>query len=145
MTDTTHDDDDDVCTGCYGSGYDGNREETCHCVPVQTHAHDTTHDDLAKQLRDRIEELEAKLAQMQRTLDWTEERAKDYKDGREMMGHKWAKAEEGRRKAIEAMERAVFLWEQPHYGDDDTLIDHGSEAIDILRTTLADLKETPHD
>jgi hypothetical protein len=95
--------------------------------------------------RDRIEELEAKLAQMQRTLDWTEERAKDYKDGREMMGHKWAKAEEGRRKAIEAMERAVFLWEQPHYGDDDTLIDHGSEAIDILRTTLADLKETPHD
>jgi uncharacterized Zn finger protein (UPF0148 family) len=84
--------------------------------------------------------LEAKLAQMQRTLDWTEERAKDYRYGREMMGHKWAKAEEDRTKAIEAMKRAVFLWEQPHYGDNDTIIDHGSEAIDTLRATLAELK-----
>jgi hypothetical protein len=99
----------------------------------------------APEAADRIEELEAKLAQMQRTLDWTEERAKAYRDGREMMGHKWAKAEEGRRKAIEAMERAVFLWEQPHYGDNDTIIDHGSEAIDTLRAIFAEIKGESHD
>jgi hypothetical protein len=98
------------------------------------------HGDLHEKAADRIEELEAKLAQMQRTLDWTEERAKAYRDGREMMGHMWAKAEEARRKAIEGMERAVFLWEQPHYGDNDTIIDHGSEAIDTLRTILAEIK-----
>jgi hypothetical protein len=83
---------------------------------------------------------EAKLAQMQRTLDWTEDRAKGYKDGREMMGRLWSAAEEDCRKALDTMERAIFVWEQPHYGDNDTIIDHGSEAIDMLRTTLAELK-----
>jgi hypothetical protein len=78
---------------------------------------------------------------MQRTLDWTEDRAKGYKDGREMMGRLWSAAEEDCRKALDTMERAIFVWEQPHYGEDyDTIIDHGSEAIDMLRTTLAELK-----
>jgi hypothetical protein len=131
MTDTTHDDlATEIASGALGIDWQ-DTESAARRV--------------AKHAADRIAKLEDQLAQMQRTLDWTEERAKDYKDGREMMGHMWAKAEEGRTKAIEAMKRAVFLWEQPHYGDDDTLIDHGSEAIDILRTTLADLKETPHD
>ena len=26
--------DDETCTGCYGSGYDGNREARCHCQPA---------------------------------------------------------------------------------------------------------------
>ena len=26
--------DDETCTGCYGTGYDGNREGRCHCQPA---------------------------------------------------------------------------------------------------------------
>ena len=30
--------DDEVCTGCHGSGYDGNREARCHCQPEGSEA-----------------------------------------------------------------------------------------------------------
>jgi hypothetical protein len=138
MTDTTHD---DLVRSKAARKLNEVHRQVCfengnHALEVDTPY------SLGADALQRIAKLEAKLATIQRTLDWTEDRAKDYRYGREMMGHKWAKAEEGRTKAIEAMKRAVFLWEQPHYGDNDTIIDHGSEAIDTLRTTLADLERT---
>lgn len=32
--------DDEICTGCYGTGYDGNREDRCHCQPPLAKAAD---------------------------------------------------------------------------------------------------------
>ena len=42
-------------------------------------------------------------------------------------------------KAVRTMREAVMAWEQPHYGNMDTALDHGSEAIDLLRATLAEI------
>jgi hypothetical protein len=43
-------------------------------------------------------------------------------------------------KAVRTMREAVTTWEQPHYGDMDTAVDHGSEAIDLIRATLAEIE-----
>lgn len=46
------------------------------------------------------------------------------------------KAEARLVKAVEAMREAVKTWEQPHYGDMDTALDHGGEAMDLIRAAL---------
>lgn len=88
-----------------------------------------------QQVADLIEELEAKLAQVQQTLDWTEDRAKDYREGREMMGHKWAKAEEDRTKAIEELEAKLELiqeeWAGAVYGD----LENGVASLNAAAAT----------
>jgi hypothetical protein len=45
-------------------------------------------------------------------------------------------------KAVAALREAVRLAEQPHYGDRDDALDHCFDAIDVIRTTLAELKGT---
>ena len=42
-------------------------------------------------------------------------------------------------KAVEVMREAIRLSEQPHYGDRGDALDHCFDAIDVLRTTLAEL------
>ena len=42
-------------------------------------------------------------------------------------------------KAVEVMREAIRLSEQPHYGDRGNALDHCFDAIDVLRTTLAEL------
>ena len=43
-------------------------------------------------------------------------------------------------KAVETMQAAVRLAEEPHYGDRDDALDYCFEGIDVIRTTLAELK-----
>jgi hypothetical protein len=50
------------------------------------------------------------------------------------------KAEARLAKAVEAMREAVKTWEQPHYGDMDTALDHGGEAMDLIRAVLAEIE-----
>ena len=42
-------------------------------------------------------------------------------------------------KAVEAMREAIRLADQPHYGDRGDALDHCFDAIDVLRTTIAEL------
>ena len=42
-------------------------------------------------------------------------------------------------RAVEVMREAIRLSEQPHYGDRDGALDHCFDAIDVLRTTIAEL------
>ena len=43
-------------------------------------------------------------------------------------------------KAVEAMQEAIKLADMPHYGDREAALDNCFDAIDLLRTTLAELK-----
>ncbi len=42
-------------------------------------------------------------------------------------------------KAVEVMTLAVKTWQQPHYGEMDTALDHGDDAMDLIRTVLAEI------
>lgn len=81
---------------------------------------------------DRIEELEAKLATCEKYRDAY---AECDRIGTQVVRDLEAKLA----KAVRTMREAVMAWEQPHYGNMDTALDHGSEAIDLLRATLAEI------
>ena len=61
MTPAPHD---ETCTGCYGSGYDGMREQRCHCQPPLAMNASSGVTDLARfgTLRDVIAETAADLS-----------------------------------------------------------------------------------
>ena len=100
------------------------------------------HDNCARQ--------DAKLA-----ADWDEaaDRIEVLTEARDTMGHLWAKEAAEKQvalgrideleaklaKVVRTMREAVTTWEQPHYGDMDWAVDHGSEAIDLIRATLAEI------
>jgi hypothetical protein len=85
---------------------------------------------LTAEAADRIDELEVSL---QAVLNREAATTARY-------GAKTDELEAKLAKAVRTMREAVTTWEQPHYGDMDTAVDHGSEAIDLIRATLAEIE-----
>jgi hypothetical protein len=93
-------------------------------------------------LNEQLEQLvainEAARADAKEAEAYADELAKDQVD----LCRQLIAAENKLAKLVRTMREAVIAWEQPHYGDMETAVDHGSEAIDLLRAALAEIESS---